>query len=162
MTDEWQPTLLLTGLVLFIAFRLYRRSRKMFGPQPFKPIRKSLRLALIFVVTTAFVGMSMVIGPVRLLAIPVGMGLAIYADSTTLWAQTDDGLTYEPNAMVSIAVLALIVGRIGARVARMTTEEVIEPFQSPWTTALLLGVFSYYLCYDGMILYRGLRLREIA
>ncbi len=159
--NDWLPTLGLGLVITVIGYRLVRRFRKMVGPQPYKPIGLSVRWLILAPIAVAMAGLTWLRGPWGLLAIPAGIAVGLYADRSTDWDRTEEGVVYTPNPSVNLAVFALICGRIGHRMAMLLwggPDQLVDSWRasrSPLTTSILLFVLVYFLVQSGFVIVRG-------
>src|SRR5262245_50583158 len=150
------PLAALLGMGALVAWRLYRRSRKLIMRQHFS-LRRS-RLSLIFfpllmllLLVTSWahpLGIAAEIGGVL-----IGVGLAVYGLRHTKYENTAEGLYYTPNAHIGIALSLLLAGRVAYRFFQMyvSTSAFAQPPQdfarSPLTLLIFGTTAGYYAWY---------------
>ena len=159
----WLPTALFVPLV---AFALYRRLRRTFGPQPIAPKRMALRMILLSVVSIAIlVSRPTPIGFAAAVAgIIPGIVLAAYGLKHTQFDVTSTGTSYTPNPWTGLVVTALFLGRLAARMFSVYEAGVLATsgsppvtgFQrSPLTLAIFFLMAAYYVAYYAGVLRKG-------
>ena len=148
---SWLPTLVSVPLV---AFALYRRVRRTFGRQPVTPKRMVLRIVLLTVLCVVFlVGLPTPIGFASAATGAVLGGLlAMYGLKHTQYDVTPEGRGYTPNPWIGLAVTALFLGRLVARMFSVYEATVLAPsgpsFQrSPLTLGIFFLMAVYYAAY---------------
>jgi hypothetical protein len=159
-----------TLLVPLIAWRLYKRVRNTFGLQPIHTNRIIVRLAILAAVGTAmliisFHSMSVFTGAVG--GLLIGSALAVLGLRLTKWHNEADGLHYEPNPYLGIALTMLLVGRLIYRLmivvpaAQAPLAPNADPFaslhQSPFTLGIVMLTIGYYLIYSAGVLWESRR-----
>jgi hypothetical protein len=158
-------------LVPLIGYRLYRRFRSNFGPQPIQPQRKMVRIALLSVVVAMFVTFALrsPTNPAALLealagGLIAGAAVAVLGLRYTQFSTNEKGSFYTPNSYIGAAVTLLLVGRITYRMILLFTSPQVtaqpaNPYaslaQSPLTLTLLMLTLGYYLTYTAGILIRS-------
>lgn len=112
------------ALMLFVA---YRRIRRAIGRQPFQPTRMKIRMALLFLVSLAFIvaprGDGLVLIGAAVGAV-VGVALAVYALKHTCFEFTEAGAFYTGHPYIGLGVALLFVGRLIYRFVLMSTAPV--------------------------------------
>lgn len=143
-------------LLPLIAWRLHSRMRKLIGVQQVHETRlwvTVILFALIFVLMFSLFlhQASALVGLVS--GALLGLMVALLALRLTEFNHSGTDLTYKPNAIIGIAVMSLIIGRLayrfiqvanaGADPSKMDANTINSPF------TLLLGglVFIYYSIY---------------
>ncbi|WP_394540595.1 hypothetical protein PRJ39_08530 [Lysobacter enzymogenes] len=124
---------------------IYRRVRRNFGVQPWRPVRSGIRLGFLALVAA----MLCVLGAFQpQLALGLGIGAALGAPlgllalKHTHVAWRDGQRTYTPNPWIGGALTALLVGRIAWRY----THEGVATAQAP--SALTLGMATVLIGYS--------------
>ncbi|MEI2430809.1 hypothetical protein RDV84_14795 [Lysobacter yananisis] len=127
---------------------IYRRVRRNFGVQPWRPVRSGIRLGVLVLVAA----MLCALGALQpSLALGLGIGatlgalLGLLALKHTHVAWRDDQRTYTPNPWIGGALAALLVGRIAWRY----THEGFAATQAPsaLTMAMATVLIGYSLVY---------------
>jgi len=159
---SWLPTLVFVPLV---GFMLYRRFKRTFGRQVYTPRRMGARLVLLTVVS-ALIGTSIANAPgfaAAAAGVAVGVTLAVFGLKHTRFEVSDEGKFYVPNPWIGLAVTALFLGRLVARVFTVYLDGVpaqaapnVSPFagvqRSPLTLAVFFVMAAYYVVtYAGII-----------
>lgn len=168
--SSWVPTLVAIPLVGFV---LYRRLRRTFGRQPVTPKRMTLRMVLLCVVcilllvqssaTTCSLGAAAA-------GLALGLALAVVGLVHTKVQSTAEGRFYIPNKWIGLAVTALFLGRLAARLFTVS-ERVTEvasgtsPFAGLQRSPLTLGLFfllaGYYVTYYAGVLRKAAALGPV-
>jgi hypothetical protein len=158
------PTLLTTiVLVPLIGFGLYRRFKGSFGPQPLAPKRMVVRMVLLTVVCVMLVAFAHEPSALAAAAggLVVGVGLAIFGLAHTKFEDTPKGKVYTPNPWIGLAVTALFLGRLAARMITVYGQAaavtpgahgVAQPQPGALTTGLLYLMAGYYVAYYAGVL----------
>ncbi len=114
------PNTFLPYLVIIplIAWRFYRRSRRLMGRQRLTQYRPWLQVIL-YPVLTIFVCGAAFAHPMALVWLALGLGLGValglFGLSKTQFETTPEGLFYTPHAHIGIAVSVLFLGRVAYR-----------------------------------------------
>jgi hypothetical protein len=142
--------------VPLVAFALYRRYKRSFGPQPLAPRRMIARVCILAAVCVFFIAwLPTVYGLAAAVAgIALGVTLAFFDLSYTTIETTEKGIFFTPNKWIGLAVVALFVGRIAARgFAIYETATALAPGESPFTglkrSPLTLGLYFLLAGYYG-------------
>ena len=153
---------------------LFRRYQKTFGKQAFSFVRMVLRMALLAVICGLYLaatrtGLGFVAACIGL---ATGIGLGIVALRTTHLEVTPDGKFYTPNVWIGLAVTALFLGRLLARMATFYMSPAMmlnageTPLDNLQRSPLTLGIFcltaAYYIVYFCGIIRRMRRLEGVA
>jgi hypothetical protein len=160
---SWLPTALFVPLV---AFALYRRLRRTFGPQPITPKRMALRMILLCVVSIGFLAsMPTAVGfAAAVVGTSLGIILAAYGLKHTQFDVTPAARSYTPNPWIGLVVTALFLGRLAARMfsvyeARTVAASGNSPAAGFQRSPLTLGIFflmaTYYVAYYAGVLRKG-------
>jgi hypothetical protein len=153
-----------------IAFGLYRRLRLTFGRQLLAPRSMKLRIGLlctvgVFLLTSLPTVAGFAAAAAGALA---GSTLAALALRHTAFENSDAGVYYTPNRWIGLAVMALFLGRLAARlvVVYRITEEALATGMPPeglhrsaLTVAFYFLLAAYYVGYYLAVLRRA---RELA
>lgn len=163
--------------VLLIAYRLYRRVRRLIGRQRFAERRLWIRTALVSALIV-FVTVSLVLsGNVAVslesaaAGFAVGVAIGVVALRFLQMGHDEDGLWYIPNLYLGIGLIGLLIARLVykyivivpelkrelAQTAGHGATQVTMP-ESPLFHAILFLVLGYYLVHYGGILLRGRRM----
>ena len=156
------PTLISVPIV---ALLLYRRLRRSFGRQPVRPVRMGVRMALLCAVCALLLALSPHAPSFAAAAcgLALGVALALVGLKYTTFESTADGRFYTPNKWLGIAVTALVLGRVAARVfvaaGQTPAPEPGQPIHPPPPTTLTIGILflmgGYYVAYYAGILLRA-------
>ena len=147
------PTIpiLMAGL---IAWSIYRRVRRNIGRQKLRPVRITISIVLLSVVSVLLFSLSLSypqlllgIGGGLLLGTPLGfVGLRL-----TKFETTYEGHFYTPNTQIGIALSLLFIGRLAYRFWAVrnlaAAPQSPPPFQSPLTYFIFGLIAGYYLVY---------------
>lgn len=168
---SWLPTLIFIPL---IGFGLYRRFRRTFGRQPVTPRRMILRIVVLSVVCTLLLVGS---APTAGVGAAAGAGLVggllfgLVGLRLTRFETTHEGRFYVPNAWIGIAVTALFLGRLVARLFTMSEHVAAAQSggpafaglqRSPLTLALFFLLAGYYASYYAGVIWRSAKLNAPA
>lgn len=143
-------------MIPVLGWVVYRRVRRQFGRQPFRPKGLVFRSVVLGIATVALValaamqaGMLLPIG----VALPVGAAIAFTNLRLTRFEWTPEGDFYFPHPYVGAALSLLLVGRLLYRFAQlggMSATGAASPpngLQTPLTMGLLALLVGYYLTY---------------
>lgn len=157
---------LVPALVIpFLAWRIYMRTKRNIGRQPFKPARLQVSIAVFTTVLLVFAFFGLA-HPVTLFALAGGIAasaaLAWWGLQLTKFENAPEGKFYTPNTALGLGVTVLFVGRIAYRMLTlpsMTEGATVapQPFQSPLTFFLLGVSAGYYIVYSIGVLIRSHR-----
>jgi hypothetical protein len=136
------------------AWSIYRRIRRNIGRQPLRPVRISISITLLTLVSVLFFGLARRSPP---LLLGIGGGLLLGALlgfvglRLTRFETTDAGHFYTPSTPIGIALSLLFLGRMLYRFW-MIRDAVAAPngpppFQSPLTFFIFGLIAGYYLVY---------------
>jgi len=151
---SWLPTALLAPL---IAFALYRRFTRTFGRQLLRVRRMVFRLVLLSVVCVVLLVFSHT-GPMLGAALAgalVGLGLAALALRHTRFEVEADAVFYTTNGWIGLAVTALFLARLAARLVALHAQQAPSIQRSPLTLAITFVMAGYYLFFYGGVLRRS-------
>jgi len=166
----WMPLLL--G---FMAFMIVRRVRMQLSSQRVAPVMMALRMLLLctvgilLLVFTGGAAEPLLYSAAGLMA---GLGVTYYALKHTRVEQTPRGIFYTPNRWIGLGISALIVLRLGTRVAAAYQQQgqnaseavAINPMESlqrsPLTLAMFMLLAAYYVAYYGGVLWRSRKLSQ--
>jgi hypothetical protein len=162
----WLPTLAFAALV---AYGLYRRVKRTFGRQPVTPRRMALRMAVLTVVAVLFlVGMPSAQGLMTAGAgLAAGIVLALVGLARTTFEVTPEGKFFYPDKWIGLAVTALFLGRLAARLLNFSERAAQvaagdSPMAAMQRSPLTLGLFfllaGYYVGYYAGVLLKTHRL----
>ncbi len=158
-----QP-LVIAGVGLFVAWRLYSRIRRLVGRQPYRPLRSWFQ-ALLFVALLVSLLAGTISHPLRSLSelagVALGVGLGVWGLKLTTFEKTGSDCFYTPNLHLGIALSMVFVGRVAYKLARGwdATAGFTEPpgslVKSPLTLFIVGTLAGYYATYAiGLILRR--------
>ncbi len=150
-------TLLLpAGIAALIAWRVYRRVRRMVGRQRFSGTRAWLTVVF-FPLLVGLLLLGSLAHPEAALCLAggvlVGCVLGWYGIRFTRFEQTPLGLFYTPNAHIGIALSLLLVGRLAYRgivlyaASGAIAGDSAAFARSPLTLAIFGTVAGYYVAY---------------
>jgi hypothetical protein len=153
------------GIAALIAWRVYRRVRRMVGRQRLSNVRPWLTVSL-FPTLIALLLLGSIPHPNSALAlvagVALGAGLGIYGLRLTKFEETPAGLFYTPNAHLGIALSVLFLGRVVYRAIRIYASEVpaaaapVDFVRSPLTLLIFGTLAGYYVAYAiGLLRWRG-------
>jgi hypothetical protein len=163
--------LLFAALAVFLIFRRLRRS---FGRQPVRPVRMTLRMAVLTALGFALLPLalrSQELLLVESLCAAAGIALALWGAKRTRYLKIGEQLYYVPHTYTGIAISLLVVGRIVYRFAQgYSTGHALGPgmagtsvpafgpasmLQNPITVGLFFVLIGYYVCYYSRILWKS-------
>lgn len=143
-----------------VGFILYRRIRRLFGRQPYRPKRALARLILLGVVMLALIVAAVMlpqVWPGIVAGIVAGTAIGVFALRHTQVEPCLREAYYTPNPWIGGALSLLLVGRLAWRWAGGAFSGGMPTTQaSPLTMAIAATLIAYYLTY-GMGLRRQLR-----
>jgi hypothetical protein len=153
------------GIAALIAWRIYRRVRRMVGRQRLSSVRPWITVSL-FPVLIALPLLGSIPRPSSALALVVGVGLGaglgIYGLRLTKFEETPAGLYYTPNAHLGIGLSLLFLGRVAYRAIRLYASEVpvtappVDFVRSPLTLLIFGTLAGYYVAYAiGLLRWRS-------
>lgn len=150
------PLAALVGIGALVAWRLYRRTRKLIVRQHFSLRRSRFSLVLFPLLLILFLASSYT-DPLAVAAglggALIGVGLAVYGLRHTKYENAADGLCYTPNAHIGIALSVLLAGRVAYRFFQIyaATAAFAQPPQdfarSPLTLLIFGTTAGYYAWY---------------
>jgi hypothetical protein len=137
-----------------IAWSIYRRIRRNIGRQPLRPVRITISIVILTLVSLLFCGMA-IHSPHLLLGIggglSLGAALGFVGLRLTKFETTNEGHFYTPNTPIGVGLSVLFVGRILYRfwaVRNLTAAPSSPPpFQSPLTFFIFGLIAGYYLVF---------------
>ena len=150
------------GFAAFIAWRVYRKVRRMVARQRLKPVRAWLTL-IFFPLLLALLVLTAWAAPMNLAALlgggVLGGALGVYGLRLTRFETTPSGLFYTPNVHLGIALSVLFIGRIAYRFIEMavsglpTGSATPHDFaRNPLTLAIFATLAVYYCAYAAGLL----------
>jgi heme A synthase len=151
------------ALAAFIAWRLYRRTRKLIGRQRSTKGRHVASVILLPLLLAMLAMGAFFAGAAALLAlaggVAIGAALAIWGLKLTRFERTEEGWFYTPNARIGIALMALLVGRLAWRLVELArvygtplrgaSQDVMR---SPLTLLIVATMLAYYAAYAAGLL----------
>ena len=158
--------------VPLIAWRMYRRVRRLIGRQRSKAWRH-WTAAIFFPLLLAMLALGALVRPASLailvVSAAIGVGLAIWGLELTRFEKTAEGIFYTPNAHIGIALSSLLVARVLYRFYEIATLPAVprggagmQDFaRSPLTLVVLGMLASYYAAYAIGVLFHRHRLRQV-
>ena len=164
MTPAPHPSIYaMAGIAVLIAWRLYRRIRRMVGRQKFSR-RRPIFAVILFPLLLVGIAVVSFAHPQSLAAlvggVALGVGLGWYGLKLTTFETTPTGLYYTPNAHLGIALSVLLVVRIGWRLLHgmvltaQTSPMPADFARSPLTLLIFATLAGYYVCYAAGLLHR--------
>lgn len=140
----------------------YRRIRRQFGRQPYRPKRTLLRIALLSLVACGLLAMGWLaprLGPALAIGGVAGAGLGWLALRHTRVALVDGMREYVPNPWIGGLIALLLVARLAWRwyhFGNLGAGMQVGMQSSPLTVGLLAALVAYYLV-SGLGLVRRMR-----
>lgn len=164
-TGYHMPLAGIAAIVLLVAWRIFRRVRRLVGRQRFRPLRSWFSLiAFTVVVVSLLVGL---LGhpsraAIELAGVFIGIVLAVYGLRRTTFEVTPDGLFYTPSIHIGVALSLLLAGRLAYRFLQVVTETQVftEPphvFVRAPLTLLVVGTLAGYYAWFALALIRWSR-----
>jgi len=138
----------------------YRRIRRHFGWQPWRPLRNGIRIGVLSLVSVMLVFAALYIPHVALgiaAGAGAGIGLGVFALRHTVMSPRDGRLGYTPNPWIGGALALLLIGRLAWRWYGGAFSQGMGQGMgnaSPLTLALAAALISY-----GLVQAIGLALR---
>lgn len=127
------------------ALMVYRRIRRNFGVQPWRPVRSGIRLGILSLVACMLIVLA-VLQPQLALAMGagavIGVGVGLLALKHTHAALRDGRRVYTPNPWIGGALTVLLLGRLAWR----WTHEGFAAAQAP--SPLTLGMAAVLIVYS--------------
>jgi hypothetical protein len=157
------PSMLSPALfTVAIAFAYYRRIRRSFGRQPYRPARIYVRLGVLALACAGllFAAVSL---PVAGVALAVAMGLAagatlgVFGVVHTQVEATQDGRWYTPNPWIGGALSVLLLGRLAWRFghgAFASGAAQAPQNASPLTLGIAAALVAFYLVNGAGLVWR--------
>lgn len=128
------------------ALMVYRRIRRTFGVQPWRPVRSGIRLGILALVACMLIVLA-VVQPQLALAMAIGavlgVGVGLLALKHTHVAMRDGRRVYTPNPWIGGALTVLLVGRLAWR---WTHDGLAATQAAP--SALTLGLAAVLIVYS--------------
>jgi cytochrome b561 len=152
------PSLVLFVLVPLIAWRMYRRVRRLIGRQP-SIARRHWTASVLFPLVVLLLAMAGLAGPapetsVGALAggVLAGVALGIVGLRMTRFEVTEQGLFYTPNAHIGVGLSVLLICRVAWRIFQgfegSFAPESADALGSSPLTLLVFGMLAgYYATY---------------
>src|SRR5260370_30156347 len=158
----------IAGLAVLLIYRRFRRS---FGPQPVRPVRMWIRIAVLILLGCSLIPYALKSGQflfAEFAGALGGMALGFWGARHTRYATYEGRLHYVPHTYTGVAVSLLFIGRMVYRVVEWywqngTVQGVaaaspgIAPpsmMRNPSTVGLIFAVAGYYICYHAMVLWK--------
>jgi hypothetical protein len=150
-------TMVYAGVALLVAWRVYKRFRRMVGRQKMNP-RRAWTTVVLFPTLIVLLSLSSIAHPMRalalLLGVAVGIALGIYGLRVTRFEVVPEGHFYTPSAHLGIALSMLLVGRLAYRFVQLggfPPESGQAPpadlVGTPLTLVLIGMLAAYYVTY---------------
>jgi hypothetical protein len=149
-------SLVVVALVPFIAWRMYSRVKRLMSRQKSR-LWRHWAAAIFFPLLLLMLGFVAMRNPLSLASLAgglaAGVGLAVWGLKLTRFERTDDGHFFTPNARIGLALSALLVMRIGYRLATVGISGMQDPqaaqafTRSPLTQAVVGLIMGYYAAY---------------
>ena len=167
-------TLTILALLPFVVWRLYARVRRMLVRQKLSAWRPWATV-LLFPVALGFIALAAFVGPqpmphrlVWLAAgLAVGAALGALGLKRTRFERTPEGLFYQPDARLGIALSVLLVGRVVWRLGELLVSGPVPPERaneftfSPFTLVPVGMLAGYYIVYAAGLLVWRYRARRV-
>jgi predicted MFS family arabinose efflux permease len=163
------PLVTLVGIGALVAWRLYRRTRKLVMRQHFNLKRSRMSLVFFPLLLVLFLATSYthpLAVAAEVVGVAIGVVLAVYGLRHTKYENTAEGLFYTPNAHIGIALSVLLASRVIYRFFQMyaSTSAFAAPPQdfarSP-LTLLIFGTTAGYYAWYALGLIRWSRLPRV-
>jgi len=151
------PSLIIVALVPLVLWRLYSRYRKLVSRQKSRAWRHWMA-AIFFPSLLALLALTALVRPVSEAAlvagIVIGVVLSHFGLRSTRFEATPEGIYFTPNARIGIALMLLLVARIGYRFYEISTMplgarqgQMQDVTKSPLTLVILGMLLAYYAAY---------------
>jgi hypothetical protein len=151
------PSIIFLVLIPLLAWRMYRRFKRMVGRQRFSSVRPWITL-VVFPLIVVLLGATTRSQPMGLWVLAAGVIagtlLGVYGIRNTLFESTGQGLFYTPNAHLGLALSLLLVARIAFRLVQVFTADpqmlqngTYDFGRSPLTLAVFGLLAGYYVAY---------------
>lgn len=127
------------------ALMVYRRIRRTFGVQPWRPVRSGIRLGILALAACMLIVLAVVqpqLAPAMAIGAVLGVGVGLLALKHTHVALRDGRRVYTPNPWIGASLTVLLIGRLAWR----WTHDGIAAAQSP--SALTLGMAAVLIVYS--------------
>lgn len=171
MPIDWSKIATPALLSIVVLFLLYRRIRRSIGRQPLRRSVMQFRLLLLVVVAGMLI-LSPTMTPAGREAAAVGAlagaALAAFSLRHTKFESTGGGQFYTPHLYIGLAVIVLLLARIGYRLLQVYgsagTASPADPnvvpvaVSTPLTFGFLFATLGYYACYIGGVLWKSGRM----
>jgi hypothetical protein len=144
-----------------VVFAIYRRFRRNFGRQEFRPRRMTLRVVLLAAVGCALLPMalrSVQYLSAELAGAALGIGLGLWGAQRTRFMMSGGRLHYVPHTYTGVAVSLLFLGRLAFRVFQGYAGLAFAPasmVRSPLTVGIFFVLAGYYGWYNGWVLWKS-------
>lgn len=153
-------------IVALIAVRTFVRVRRSIGRQPLRPIRMSIRMAILLVASVAFLAFGFRHWEMLTAAAgggAIGTGLAFYALKHTTMESTGAGIFYTGHPYIGLGVTLLVTLRIAYRLLQTGPATAQMPggaaFAATVNNPLTVGAFfvaaGYYVLTYAALLRRS-------
>lgn len=172
-----EPNHLLQGIgtAALVLFIIYRRFRRLFGRQEFRPKSMVFRVVLLSVIS-AFLVLPAVfnwkLAAALVAGAAVGVGLGFWGAKHTRFEKVDGKLFYIPHTYAGMVVSALFIGRLAYRIVfgghaawqagTMDATPDLSDFSNmlhPLTYMAFFALAGYYVFYYGYVLYESRHLK---
>lgn len=163
MTDSYHmPLAGFAVVILFVAWRIFRRVRRLVGRQRFRPLRSWVTVIAFSTILASLLA-TLLRHPLNvateLAGVAIGIGLAAYGLRRTTFEVTPDGLFYTPSVHIGVALSLLLVGRLAYRFSQVVieTQAFSEPphaFVRTPLTLLVIGTLAGYYAWYALALIR--------
>jgi hypothetical protein len=127
------------------ALMVYRRIRRTFGVQPWRPVRSGIRLGILALVACMLTVLGVVQPPLALpmaIGAVLGVGVGLLALKHTHVALRGGRRVYTPNPRIGASLTILLVGRLAWR----WTHDGMAAAQTP--SGLTLGMAAVLIVYS--------------
>jgi len=168
-----------------VVFAVYRRLRRTFGRQVLRPVRMSVRIALLAVIGCAMLPIALRSGQylaAEMTGALLGIALGLWGAQRTRFQTYQGRLHYLPHTYTGVAVSLLFLGRLVYRMVQMYTAThspqavpdsaypsaafstdfsppSIALVRSPLTVGIFFVLIGYYVCYYSFVLWKSKHLK---
>ena len=157
-----QSQIIFLVMAPLLVWRFYSRYRKLVGKQHVRPVRLWMSVIL-FPLLFIMIGVVSSGNSTALMCLAAGgvsgIALSLLGLKLTRFEMQDGSLFYTPNAYIGMALMMILVGRLGYRYSLMlggATNAGADPAQSltnsPLTLFIVGVLFCYYAPYSSGIL----------
>jgi hypothetical protein len=157
---------------------IYRKLRRSFGRQVVRPVRMSVRIAILLILAASLVPSALKSAEIlytEIACAAAGITLALWGANRTRFERHAGQLYYVPHTYTGIAVTLLVLGRLVYRLVQIYSMDRLTVVgsspdaapglappslvQSPVTVGVFFVLIGYYVCYYGSVLLRSRHVR---